>query len=127
MPHITLPSPLGDLTIFEEAGAIVALEFGRAGESPRANKEGAVPPTGGQKKSGKDKPSALLKRAARQLDDYFAGSRRTFDVPLKPAGTAFQRKVWTRLLAIPPGRVGTYGAIARQLKRELLRRDRLSA
>lgn len=116
MPHITLPSPLGDLTIFEEAGAIVALEFGRAGESPRANKKGAVPPTGGQKKSGKDKPSALLKRAARQLDDYFDGKRRTFDVPLKPAGTAFQRKVWTRLLAIPPGRVGTYGAIAKQLK-----------
>lgn len=97
MPHITLPSPLGDLTIFEEAGAIVALEFGRA-------------------PAGKEKPSALLRRAARQLDDYFAGSRRTFDLPLKPAGTAFQRKVWGKLSAIPRGRAETYGAIARQLK-----------
>lgn len=108
MPHITLPSPLGDLTIFEEAGAVVALEFGRAGESPRANK--------GRAPAGTEKPSALLKRAARQLDDYFDGKRRTFDLPLKPAGTAFQRKVWGRLAAIPRGRAETYGAIAKQLK-----------
>ena len=95
--HLTIPSPLGDLTIFEENGAIVAVEFGRAGLNA-------------------GKPTALLKRAARQLDDYFDGKRRAFDLPLKPAGTPFQRRVWARLAAIPNGRVETYGAIAGRLK-----------
>ena len=62
-----------------------------------------------------EKPSALLKRAARQLDEYFAGARTAFDLPLKPAGTAFQRRVWARLASIPQGRVETYGAIAKKL------------
>jgi methylated-DNA-[protein]-cysteine S-methyltransferase len=97
MSHLTVSSPVGELTIFEDAGAIVALEWGRAPIDPR-------------------KPSALLKRAARQLDEYFAGSRKTFDLPLKPAGTAFQQRVWARLSAIPRGRVETYGALAKKLR-----------
>ncbi len=97
MAHVVVPSPLGDLTIFEEGGSIVALEFGRA-------------------PAGQGKPSALSRRAARQLDEYFDGKRRAFDLPLAPAGTAFQRRVWARLAAIPAGRVETYGAIARKLK-----------
>ena len=97
MSYLTVPSPVGELTIFEEDDSIVALEFGKA----PANSE---------------KPSALLKRAAWQLDEYFEGKRAAFDLPLKPAGTAFQRKVWARIAAIPQGRVETYGAIAKKLR-----------
>jgi methylated-DNA-[protein]-cysteine S-methyltransferase len=100
MGYLTVSSPIGELTIFEEKGAIVALEFGRA-----------VPPVGGQNQS-----SALLRRAARQLEEYFAGRRKKFDVPLKPKGTLFQRRVWARLSAIPCGKVETYGALAKALR-----------
>ena len=48
-------------------------------------------------------PSPLLDEAARQLDEYFAGYRRTFDIPLSFAGTEFQKTVWRALLAIPFG------------------------
>lgn len=50
----------------------------------------------------------VLRQAARQLGDYFAGRRTSFDVPLKPAGTAFQRKAWQALARIPFGKVITY-------------------
>ncbi len=108
MGYLVLSAPVGDLTVFEERGAIVALEFGRAGESPRANNKLAGKPS--------DEPSALLTRAARQLDEYFAGRRKKFDLPLKPAGTPFQRRVWARLAAIPYGKIETYGAVAKKLR-----------
>ncbi|WP_331717322.1 methylated-DNA--[protein]-cysteine S-methyltransferase [Yinghuangia sp. ASG 101] len=50
-----------------------------------------------------------------QLDEYFAGERRAFDVPLAPRGTAFQRSVWRELTAIPYGRTMSYGAMAAAL------------
>lgn len=53
--------------------------------------------------------------AARQLDEYFAAGRRVFDLPLAPAGTAFQHKVWAVLQQIGYGRVQTYGNIAMRL------------
>ncbi|MBM3951363.1 MAG: methylated-DNA--[protein]-cysteine S-methyltransferase [Rhodospirillales bacterium] len=61
------------------------------------------------------KPSVLLERAARQLQEYFDGRRKKFDLRFRPAGTPFQRKVWARLAAIPYGKVETYGAIAKKL------------
>jgi methylated-DNA-[protein]-cysteine S-methyltransferase len=48
----------------------------------------------------------------RQLDEYFAGSRRSFDLPLAPAGTAFQSRVWDALARIPWGTTVTYGELA---------------
>lgn len=54
----------------------------------------------------------ILKDAARQLDEYFAGSRRSFDLPLNPIGTDFQKKVWNALIQIPYGTTSTYGRIA---------------
>lgn len=50
-----------------------------------------------------------------QLDEYFAGDRRTFGVPLAPRGTPFQRAVWRRLTTIPYGRTLSYGAMAAAL------------
>lgn len=54
----------------------------------------------------------ILDRAAAQLSEYFAGRRRSFDLPLDVRGTAFQRRVWTALLAIPFGETRSYAQIA---------------
>lgn len=94
MPHISFPSPVGDLTLFEEDGALVGLEWGRT--------NGAA-------------DSPLLTGARLQLEDYFAGRRRSFDLPMSPMGTVFQKSVWDQLRRIPFGLVETYGALAGRL------------
>lgn len=53
--------------------------------------------------------------AIAQLDEYFAGKRRQFDVPLLFAGTEFQKTVWDTLLTIPFGQTVSYGELARQI------------
>jgi methylated-DNA-[protein]-cysteine S-methyltransferase len=57
----------------------------------------------------------VLQAAARQFTAYFAGALRDFDLPLAPAGTAFQQKVWKALCGIPYGRTITYGELARRV------------
>jgi methylated-DNA-[protein]-cysteine S-methyltransferase len=59
----------------------------------------------------------VLARAARQLAEYFAGERRTFDLPLAPQGTGFQQLVWRALAAIPYGQTRSYGELARAIGR----------
>lgn len=54
-------------------------------------------------------------RVRAQLDEYFAGTRRAFDLPLAPAGTAFQHRMWAALARIPYGTTRTYAALAREL------------
>jgi methylated-DNA-[protein]-cysteine S-methyltransferase len=94
MAHISMNTPLGALTIFEESGSIVVIEFGRA----------AVPGA-----------SPLVVEAKRQLDAYFDGQLNEFDLPLAPRGTPFQHAVWALLSAIPFGAIRTYGDLARRL------------
>lgn len=60
---------------------------------------------------------SVLLEAERQLAQYFAGTRRTFSLPLDFAGTEFQRGVWAALLTIPYGETRSYGDIARQIGR----------
>jgi methylated-DNA-[protein]-cysteine S-methyltransferase len=94
MPYLSFSSPIGDLTLFEENGCIVSLDWGRvpgASETP------------------------LLLRARDQLDEYFTGTRRTFDLPLAPTGSAFQLSVWKALATIPYGQVERYGDLAGRL------------
>ena len=57
----------------------------------------------------------VLVETARQLDEYFAGERNTFALPLDMAGTSFQRKVWDALLTIPFGETRSYRQIAEQI------------
>ncbi len=57
----------------------------------------------------------LATEVARQLEAWAADPRFVFSLPLAPAGTPFQRRVWRALRAIPPGEVRTYGELARQL------------
>jgi methylated-DNA-[protein]-cysteine S-methyltransferase len=53
-----------------------------------------------------------LQAAVEELEEYFAGQRRAFTVPLAPVGTKFQQAVWTALRAIPYGQVRTYAELA---------------
>ena len=57
-------------------------------------------------------PTPLSDQAAAQLSEYFAGGRKTFDLPLSPKGTPFQTAVWNTLLHIPFGETRSYGQIA---------------
>ena len=95
MTHLTMYSPVGALTVFEDAGAVVVLEWGRG---PGAE------------------TTPLLDEAKRQLDAYFEGRLTVFDLPLRPRGTPFQEALWHRLSKIPYGQVLTYGALAARMK-----------
>jgi methylated-DNA-[protein]-cysteine S-methyltransferase len=91
MPQLSLHTPVGDVTVSEEDGGIVAVDWGW----------------------GRDQDETALLRAARdQLDAYFDGALRDFDLPLAPQGSAYRRRVWQALCAIPYGETRTYGAIA---------------
>lgn len=59
--------------------------------------------------------SAVIDRAVAQLDEYFAGQRREFDMPLLFVGTDFQKRVWTELLNVPFGTTVSYGEMARRI------------
>lgn len=90
-----LDSPIGPLTLAEGDGCITHLLFGR--DMPPGYAEGQ---------------SELLSRCALELDEYFAGKRREFSLPLAPAGTPFQQRVWAALRDIPYGETRTYKDIA---------------
>ncbi|MFN3449652.1 MAG: methylated-DNA--[protein]-cysteine S-methyltransferase [Roseococcus sp.] len=94
MPQLSLMTPLGDITLSEEDGALVALDWGR----------------------GRDQtPTPLLREARDQLHDYFDGRRLSFQLPLAPHGTPYQRRVWAALCRIPPGQTRSYAEIAREI------------
>ncbi len=85
---------IGPVTLCADGGALTRLDFG-------------PPPSGATLRR-----SAITDESAQQLREYLAGQRTAFNVPLRPAGTAFQRKVWDALLTIPYGQTRTYGQIA---------------
>jgi methylated-DNA-[protein]-cysteine S-methyltransferase len=62
-----------------------------------------------------DEQHPVLVETERQLDQYFAGKRKTFSIPLDMRGTRFQKNVWETLLAIPFGETRSYGQLAKQL------------
>ena len=91
MPALSLHTPLGALTVSEEAGCIVALDWGW----------GSI-----------QSETALLRSAADQLQEYFDGLRQSFELPLAPSGSPYRQRVWTVLRAIPYGQTRSYAAIA---------------
>jgi len=88
----TYNSPIGPLYIAEQEGTITHLVF--------------------KSLPGETGETLLLKQCAEQLDAYFGGTLQTFDLPLAPAGTAFQRRVWDTLQTIPYGTTWSYKALA---------------
>ncbi len=63
----------------------------------------------------REESSTVLERAKAELDEYFAGARTSFDIPLHPVGTPFQMSVWKALQEIPYGETRTYLEIAREV------------
>lgn len=100
----TAPTPLGNLLLARTALGLAGAWF----EGQKHHPEPLAAP--------RRPDDALLRRAAEQLQAYFAGERHAFDVPLDLHGTPFQRAVWQALLSIPSGSTCTYGAIARSLQ-----------
>jgi methylated-DNA-[protein]-cysteine S-methyltransferase len=94
MNSLFFDSPLGGLEITEEDGRITGLSFS---DKPASENGSGTP---------------VLSEAVRQLDEYFAGKRKAFDLPLALLGTDFQKKVWAALIAIPYGETRSYGEIA---------------
>jgi methylated-DNA-[protein]-cysteine S-methyltransferase len=98
-----IPSPVGRLRLIASDAALLGIwfEHGRdAARGPAALAHGS---------------NVIIERTRMQLDEYFAGARREFDLPLEPRGTEFQRRVWSRLTRIAYGDTTTYGALAREL------------
>jgi len=95
--ELTLTTPVGPLTLAAEGGALVAIRFGAGGPTAVLD--------------------PILARAARELEEYFAGDRTRFTVPLRfpPGASAFRLRVWEALGRIPYGAVRTYGELARAL------------
>lgn len=94
--YITMDSY--DVTIAEQDGKIVRVSLGGNG----------IP-------EGENKQTRLLVQAAGQLDEYFTGKRKEFDLPLAAKGTLFQKKVWNALCTIPYGETRSYKDIAIQI------------
>jgi len=101
----TVDSPLGLLLLTAEEDGITGLHMDGGAHGwtqPRADWV---------------EDASRFDKARRQLQEYFAGDRTDFDLPLRPLGTAFQRQVWAALQTIPYGEVRSYGQIAAQIGR----------
>jgi methylated-DNA-[protein]-cysteine S-methyltransferase len=91
LPQLSLHTPVGDITLTEEDGSIVALDWGW----------------------GRDQSiSPQLAEARRQLHAYFDGERSHFALNLAPHGTPYRRRVWQALIEIPPGQTRSYAELA---------------
>ena len=89
---LNIDSPIGTLGLCARDGCLVRIVFGGTDAQPG------------------DDP--VLIEAKNQLEEYFSGTRREFDLPLMPEGTDFQKKVWRALCDIPYGETRSYADIA---------------
>jgi len=104
--HVVVPSPIGDLTVVAEDGAVTHLLMDAAKYRPED------PDVLGEVGDPADEPFAA---AAVQLAAYFAGALTEFDLPLAPRGDTFHQRVWALLREIPYGETRSYGQLARAL------------
>ena len=100
----TIRSPVGELTLVADTNSLAAILW----ENDRPGRVRLGPLVA-------DAEHPILVETERQLGEYFAGKRRTFDVPLSFSGSDFQTRVWRALLTIPFGETRSYGEIARQV------------
>ena len=103
--HLTTDSPVGPLRLRSDGEHLTGVFFVEHRHAPEDLGEvvddALAPP--------------VLREAARQLQEYFAGGRTGFDLPTAAPGTDFQQRVWAQLRAIPYGRTWSYGELARAL------------
>lgn len=102
MPVFHHPTPIGTAIITEEDGHITAISV-----------------TDDDRPENAEAPTEIMTIAVKQLDEYFAGKRLVFDLPLKPEGTKFQQVVWRHLQTIPFGSTITYTQQSQQMQQPL--------
>jgi methylated-DNA-[protein]-cysteine S-methyltransferase len=98
-------SPIGQLLLTSDGESLTGLYMGTPSKSPQLDSDWAEKPN-----------AAPLSEVARQLEQYFAGNRKVFDLPLKMQGTEFQKRVWRQLTKIPFGETWSYGQLAKRLE-----------
>ena len=96
-----MPSPLGRILLVANGDALCGLYFADQKYFPGI--DAAWHQDGGR---------AVLRAARKQVEDYFAASRRHFELPLAPKGTPFQREVWNAIAQVPWGQTSSYAEIA---------------
>lgn len=104
--YYTFDTLLGEMTVWEENGALIRLDIGA-----KTQAEGAV-----------FELTPLLRQAKQELEEYLEGKRTSFDLPLNPQGTAFQREVWEKMCQIPYGETKSYGELAEAIGRRQAQR-----
>jgi len=102
----TIDSPVGPLTLVASDKGLRALLWGD--EIDARARLGPI-------EGGEDDPNGFLSATITQLAEYFAGQRRSFDIPLDPVGSDFQQTAWLALRTIPYGETVSYGEQARRL------------
>jgi methylated-DNA-[protein]-cysteine S-methyltransferase len=100
--HTVVASPVGSLTLVGDGTALIGLYFDGHLRTPRVTDLGPRVDNG-------------FETAKQQLAEYFAGTRREFDLELAPRGSAFEKQVWALLTKIPYGETRTYGQLATEL------------
>jgi methylated-DNA-[protein]-cysteine S-methyltransferase len=100
--HTVIDSPVGDLTVVAVDGAITGLYFTNHLRAPAQAALG-------------ERTDEGFAEVTKQLGEYFAGTRREFDLPLAPVGNDFQQRVWALLATIPYGETRSYGDLAKAL------------
>ena len=108
---LTVASPVGPLTLTARSGALDGIYFDGHRPEPRGR-------VGGDRDGASGSAAenvAVLASAEAQLAEYFAGTRRAFELPLELEGTHFQCAVWAQLQQIPYGETITYGELARRV------------
>ncbi len=100
--YARIATPLGGILAAAEQGAIIGLWFEGQKYFPDISRwrENAASP--------------LIVRCRKQLDEYFAGKRNRFDLPLAPHGTTYQQRIWREIAAIPFGKTLTYAELAKR-------------
>jgi methylated-DNA-[protein]-cysteine S-methyltransferase len=101
----TVPSPVGALRLIASDKGLCAVLF-NGGRGQKMLPDAALELS---------EKHPILKRAEKQLQEYFAGKRQAFDVPLDPKGTVFQMKAWRELKKIPYGKTISYGEQAKRI------------
>jgi methylated-DNA-[protein]-cysteine S-methyltransferase len=99
-------SPIGELLLTSDGKALTGLKMCQHRGRPARGPE-----------PGWQRDDSVFQAAREQLDAYFSGSQRDFDLPLRMAGTPFQRLVWDGLRAIPYGETLSYAELARRIGR----------
>ena len=104
-------TPLGRMVAGSTVQGIALLGFADEGDGTLKRDRSA------QGMEMQEEETPLLERLRRELGEYFAGSRVSFDLPLAPAGTPFERRAWDALAAVPYGETRSYGEQAAAMGR----------